>query len=136
LTKNEIELIQERYARRGNRDLPSNTYICPYAYMSWQEIERHILCLFKKHGISISDVTLLEIGCGYGVNLLWLLRIGFLPQNLYGNELLDYRVKAALKSLPQGITFFQGDAMNIDENHRFDITPSDDSFYFYIKLRI
>ena len=58
-------------------------------------------------------MTLLEIGCGAGVNLLELLYLGADPGNLYGNELLLDRVRRSRSLLPDSLSLLTGDASQL-----------------------
>lgn len=106
---NELELIKSRYARRG---IKKNQYniLKPSVYLTIQERERALLCLFSKKFSNIHEKKVLEIGCGSGDNLLQLIRLGFSPENLIGNELLEERVNAARRCLPNTVQIVAGDA--------------------------
>lgn len=58
----------------------------------------------------LSRLTLTEVGCGAGFNLLGLLRWGFAPQNLTGIELLPERHAQAHSVLPAATALWLGDA--------------------------
>lgn len=115
MSQTETDAVRERYARRktsveNNRYSPLNAEV-------WQGIherQRAMLQLFASLGLAhFQDTKLVEIGCGAGGNLLEFLRLGFQPQNLIGVELLEERVVAASKVLPQGIVR-TGDATSAD----------------------
>ena len=59
-------------------------------------------------------MRVLEVGCGYGDNLLQFIRWGCTPDNLVGNELLEQRCTEARRRLPQGVRILQGDAAALD----------------------
>jgi SAM-dependent methyltransferase len=112
----EVEQIKDRYARRamaashGRYDL-----VNPTVYMSVQERERALLRWIRDNRIApLASRRLIEIGCGSGQNLLDLLRFGFQPENMVGNELLPERVEAARRRLPPALSIVQGDAMQLD----------------------
>jgi SAM-dependent methyltransferase len=120
----EIESIENRYQRRSaecyaDRYSPLN----PYVVMSELEKDRELARLFASGLKSrISRSSLLEIGCGYGSNLLRFLRFGFAPENLVGNDLLPDRILTARRVLPTAISLFQGDATTLDfDGRRFDV---------------
>ncbi|TXH60683.1 MAG: class I SAM-dependent methyltransferase [Thiothrix sp.] len=110
----EPQLIVERYARRNVGDRYS--MLRPEIWLGMQERQRVILNLFKQDlsWQSMSDKTLLEVGCGNGGNLLDFLRFGFLPEHLSGSELLEERIAAARHSLPTAITIHSGDSINAE----------------------
>jgi SAM-dependent methyltransferase len=64
----------------------------------------------------------LEIGCGTGGNLLHFLQLGFSPENLVGNELLEDQVEVARRRAAGGHKNPGGDAaeINLDEGP-FDV---------------
>lgn len=106
----EAELVRERYARRVPRDA-RYSLLNPAALLALQERQRALSALFAALGFEdLSTVSLLEIGCGDGGNLLELLRMGFAPAGLAGIELLPERCAAARERLPAGVALTLGDA--------------------------
>jgi len=90
----EIIAVLERYQRR--KQLPASTYdpLNPSVYMIQQEKERAMIRWIDYSGLSpVNDKRILEIGCGSGANLLQLIRLGFAPENLVGNELIEERAQ-------------------------------------------
>ena len=80
-----------------------------------QQREKAILHhLHKYQPTDFSKYSLLEIGCGHGIDLLNFLRIGFSPFNLYGNELLTDRYQRAKCLLPDKVKLFNCDACDLD----------------------
>lgn len=70
----------------------------------------------------VDQCRVLEIGCGTGTNLLELLRLGFAPDRLVGNDLLEERVAIARERLPRSTTLLTGDAVELDATlGQFDI---------------
>jgi len=70
-----------------------------------------MLRLWRNHGLTdLSRLRLLEVGCGDGGNLLELLRMGFLPGQLTGIELLAERHALARCRLPAELALHCGDA--------------------------
>ncbi len=113
---NELQRIKEAYSQRFKQNLSTlYTLWQPYMYMSRQEKERNIYKLFNKANItSLSDLTLLEIGCGEGHKILDLLQMGFSPKNITGNELMTEHLEAAKYLLPASISLLSGDARELD----------------------
>ena len=96
----EARAIAERYARRevGDRYHP----LRPEIWQSRHDRERALIRLLRRHvQVPVAALDVLEVGCGHGDNLLELLRLGFDPARLVGNELLPERVRTALATLPR-----------------------------------
>ena len=106
----EPDAVRERYARRAASDLYSP--LRPDVWQTLQERQRAMLRLFAGLGwTDLSDLRLLEVGCGSGGNLLELLRLGFAPERLSGAELLPERLAQARRVLPVSVALFEGDAL-------------------------
>ena len=112
----EVELIRERYSRRAVTAIAGQyDFVNPAVCLSVQERERALLQWIRYAGLApLASRRLLEIGCGTGRNLLDLLRLGFQPENLVGNELLPERVEAARRILPPALHIVPGDASQLD----------------------
>jgi SAM-dependent methyltransferase len=81
-------------------------------WQSMQERQRHIIAFLKSYASKpLSELSVIEIGCGGGANLLELLRLGFAPGNLCGNELIPERAVLARRNLPAALRIVEGDAM-------------------------
>ena len=111
--RSETEAIAERYARReelgwGDRYNP----LRPEVWQAQQERQRALIALLRRHARKpVAELDLLEVGCGHGDNLLELLRLGFDPARLVGNELLPARAAAARRRLPAATRVLEGDAL-------------------------
>lgn len=71
--------------------------------------------------IDFSQLSLLEIGCGRGNDLLNFLKFGFSPSMLYGNELLEDRYLQARSLLNDDVKLFNCDACDLNfEMNSFD----------------
>jgi len=111
---NEIDNIRSRYEKRKESDSRYNPLL-PSVYMPDREKEIKLIRLFTKNGfVNLNDKKLLEIGGGGGQNILMLLRLGFQPDNIYFNELLEDRFEDAKNRLPQGISFHYGNALDLN----------------------
>lgn len=108
----EVVAVAKRYARRSVGDLYS--MLRPEVWLSLQERERAILGLLSRYARRpLAEQRLVEVGCGYGGNLLEMLRIGFEPGNLVGSELLPDRAVRARSVLPAAIELYEGDASEL-----------------------
>jgi len=122
--QDEIRAIEERYARR--KQLPQACLyhpLDPYVCHARQERERAFIHCLKRAGqVPVQDKRVLEVGCGDGANLIELIRLGFQPQNLVGNDLLDEALLRARTVLPQAVALILGDASSLAlQEESFDI---------------
>jgi SAM-dependent methyltransferase len=109
----EAQAVRERYARRAQQD-PRDSQLNPSALLALQERQRAMLALFKRLGWrDLSALTLHEVGCGSGSNLLEFLLMGFVPEHLSGVELLPERHLDARSRLPAAVALQQGDASSL-----------------------
>jgi SAM-dependent methyltransferase len=101
----EQEAVRLRYDRRSTSVEPERyNPVHPDVWQSMQERQREMLRLFARLGMTdLGRISLAEVGCGTGKNLLEFLRLGFQPQHLIGIELLEDRVAAANRVLPMGV---------------------------------
>ena len=128
MTKNqseakEISEVASRYERRKLQNI-SGLYspTTMAVMMARQERERALIYWMHTSGLlPIGDKTLLEIGCGTGGNILEMLRFGFEPHNLVGNELLQDRGLIARLRLPAVTQIHIGDALTMDFVMQFDV---------------
>jgi len=106
----EPENIRRRYRRRAVTYDPFDVWVC----LVRQSVERAIVKMFHQARVlPVGNKALLEIGCGSGDNLLHFLRLGFRPENMVGNELIDERASAAQHVLPMALQVVEGDAMSL-----------------------
>lgn len=112
---NETDEVVKRYAARASL-VKDDRYsmLNPAVWQSVQERQRALLQMLAQYPInSLADLSVLEVGCGGGGNLLELLRMGFAPANLVGNELLPERSAMARLNLPEATQVITGDAMKL-----------------------
>lgn len=118
MSESESQAVRERYERRKFNVAPDR-YSLLNDDIWWATVERQraMIRLFSRLGWrSVRNVTMLEIGCGTGSNLLEFLRLGFQPHNIEGIELLEERVEIASRVLPAGMVR-QGDAATAPLSH-------------------
>ena len=118
----EIEEIKRRYETREKKSWRYNI-VDPWMFKSEQEKEIAIIKWIKTCSIlPLEEIKLLEIGCGNGGNLLQFLRLGFSPENLIGNELLEERFIASRNKLPEKLKLIQGNALDLNfETLQFNV---------------
>ncbi len=109
----EPQAIAQRYARRAGAALADRYHpLRPEVWQAQQERQRVLIDLLRRHAPRpLAELDLLEVGCGHGDNLLELLRLGFEPARLIGNELLPERSAAARTRLPAATRLLPGDAL-------------------------
>jgi ubiquinone/menaquinone biosynthesis C-methylase UbiE len=77
--------------------------------------ERALMSLLRRNGLTnLSDVSLLDIGCGSGGELLRWIGYGVKPENCAGVDLMPDRVAAAQSRLPGSVRLQQADASRLD----------------------
>jgi SAM-dependent methyltransferase len=96
VSKEEVR-IREAYARR-REFVSADRYSCfnPGNVVIEQELERQLLPALCKVGrAQLENNRFLEVGCGHGIRLHNLIRWGAQPENVFGIDLLDERVRDA-----------------------------------------
>ena len=85
-----------------------NADVCYYRH----EKQRVLLDMLKRAKIyDLSTLKILEVGCGFGDNLLHFLMFGASPQNLYGNDILTDRIEIARHRLPATLNLFHSSSL-------------------------
>jgi SAM-dependent methyltransferase len=83
----------------------------PDVWQLVQERQRAMLQGLARRGChDLGALTLTEVGCGTGGNLLEFLRAGFRAPNVSGCELLPERLAQARACLPEAVALWPGDA--------------------------
>ncbi|MGO9117295.1 MAG: methyltransferase domain-containing protein [Desulfomonilaceae bacterium] len=115
--------LRARYNRRAG--LPATLYdpLVPYNLMATREKVIALAYWVTKANLApVDGKRVLEIGCGSGTNLLQLLLLGFRPENLVANELLEDRAAEARHRLPEATKVIVGDASELNLKDRtFDV---------------
>jgi ubiquinone/menaquinone biosynthesis C-methylase UbiE len=111
----EFGALSEAYERREHT-VPADRYsrLKSDSLLRIQELERRILQLLGGKGISeLSQKRILEVGCGNGAWLRFLIQTGASPENLFGVDLLSHRIQDARRKCPEGITLRCEDASQL-----------------------
>lgn len=119
----EVDAIRGRYERWKAVACRRQGPLSPVVVMERREFDRALVRWVASAGLApVADRRLLEIGCGSGTNLLRLILLGFRPENLVGNELLDERAQEARHLLPAATQIIPGDATQLDlPDESFDV---------------
>ena len=116
--------LREAYERREH-NVPADRYsrMKPDSLLRIQELERGILQLLRSKGIlELSQKRILEVGCGDGAWLRFLIQAGASPEDLFGVDLLPHRIQAARRKCPKTSTLLCEDASQLSfGNESFDL---------------
>ncbi len=112
MSDDETRAVAERYARRQRPGIADRySALRPEVWQTLQERQRAMLGFFAAAGLhDPAALHVTEVGCGSGGNLLELLRLGCVPQQLTGLELLPERHAQARHLLPAACSVWLGDA--------------------------
>jgi SAM-dependent methyltransferase len=118
--------MQQQYKRRRPDDW-RYSFLAPHYLPIRQDVERNLHACVKlfceRKGISRSStwrsslegLKALDVGCGGGGWLLFLLSLGFKPANLRGVEILDDRATDARGRLPAATTIANANFLRYEE---------------------
>jgi SAM-dependent methyltransferase len=109
--EDDVAAMAGRYARRAAM---AGLYdpLRPEVMQARQERLRVLAALLRRHARApLAELSLIEVGCGDGGNLLELIGLGFDPARLLANELLPERAAAARARLPAAVRVLEGDAL-------------------------
>lgn len=100
---NDLDRLRAEYLDRERRLAGRDTYTLfnPANLFIVQHRQRAVLALLRREGFyPLKGRAILEVGCGSGGVLREFLSFGADPGNIYGVDLLDWRVAKALKLSP------------------------------------
>ncbi len=116
-----MSLEEQIISQYSKRNINSNLYAGgPYVDHVQKEIIETIGAFLNKEFKEFENLSLLEIGAGNGTNAEMFLNLGFKIQNICFNELLTERILAIKSNYPNN-TVFEGNAIEIDIDKKFDI---------------
>jgi len=78
----------------------------------------------NRYGGKLTNLRILDIGCGYGGVLSRLTEWGATPKNITGVELLEDRISTAKERCPDGIHWHHGSVESLATHKAFDIILS------------
>tara|TARA_B100000787_G_C16183307_1_gene293121 strand:- start:201 stop:902 length:702 start_codon:yes stop_codon:yes gene_type:complete len=106
-----IDELKVAYESRTGPNLDNYSWFQSDVCLYRQERDRVMLDLLKKAGLSdLSRLDIFEVGCGFGDNLLNLIKLGAKPERISGSDIIDSRVEEARYRLPQAVNVFTEDS--------------------------
>lgn len=125
MSDKELNRIVDVYKQRAADKRLGYLYnpLNPYVFMSSQEKERVLIRILKHFNMEpLDNKKVLEVGCGTGGNILTLLKLGFNPENIVANDLMEERALQARRILPELVQVIVGDAGELEfEPESFDL---------------
>jgi 2-polyprenyl-3-methyl-5-hydroxy-6-metoxy-1,4-benzoquinol methylase len=117
------EAIRRFYKERF---LPQNAWwpIQPHAYLCQRQRQRRIRQSLHELGLGtferLRSLEVLEVGCGGGSNLAWLVEMGADPTRLVGVDLVPERIEQARQRCA-GVRWLDGNILTTDVGGPFDV---------------
>lgn len=120
----EVSRIRAAYARR-EYTVPKDRYslLKEENLLLHLELQREIMRLLRRfQHTQLQQENVLDVGCGSGFWLRQLIQWGARPENLFGIDLLQERIKEGKRLCPRGTTLQWGDASKLEfDNKTFDL---------------
>lgn len=116
--------MQAEYKNRGRRLIESDIYspFNPSYLFMLQQRQRAVISMLKRKGIDdLSNLRILEVGCGQGGVLSEYLRLGANPEMLTGVDLLEKRLRQARRRLPNSRLALADGALLPFPSNSFDL---------------
>jgi ubiquinone/menaquinone biosynthesis C-methylase UbiE len=101
--EDELNRIRTEYQLRTQAKAPAGRYglFNEAALQHTHSVERELLLALKRHRFTrLADATVLDVGCGTGMQLRRFLDYGALPEHLTGIDLLPERIERARRLNP------------------------------------
>lgn len=111
------EIYKEYYNRKGGKirnDLLRN----PEVLFQALAYDRAVISVLSSINLNPETAKVLDVGCGDGGSLVNLLRLGFLPSNLYGIDVLKESIVQAKMKFPN-INWLHSDASRMEFEDNF-----------------
>ncbi|PKN01031.1 MAG: hypothetical protein CVU77_07125 [Elusimicrobia bacterium HGW-Elusimicrobia-1] len=90
--------------------------------------ERAFIRAMASTEINPAESTLLDVGCGTGSSIINFVKLGFLPENIAGIDILDERIEGCLRVFPCA-KFIRADASKIPfDANTFDVVSESTMF--------
>lgn len=124
--KNTLECVERSYEHYyGKKGIRRNDVLRNPEVLSQSLAYRRALTLaIGSIPMTMEDARLLDVGCGFGANLLALLDFGFRVSNMYGIEIIESRIAEARDRLPKAHLFCGDASATTFSDGFFDITSA------------
>jgi 2-polyprenyl-3-methyl-5-hydroxy-6-metoxy-1,4-benzoquinol methylase len=120
----DLETIKRHYVERFLPTSPWASLINTHPYLCQRQRHRRLREALVACGYGSQErlrgMSALDVGCGAGSNLAWLVELGADPARLTGVDLVEQRIEAA-RARFAGIRFLAGDFLQTDVGGPFDL---------------
>ncbi len=120
------EVIEERYdGREKDVHIYNNRYslINPVGFYSNEKIRKafyKIFNYFRRNGIDITKLKILDVGCGAGGHCRFMAELINDPSNIHGIDLSRVRIESAKKMNP-AIVYKNEDLLSLNSSNEYDV---------------
>jgi SAM-dependent methyltransferase len=122
--ENDLSAIKRHYTETFLPSSPWSSLINTHPYLVYRQRQRRIRDALVACGITTRErmraLDVLDVGCGAGSNLAWLVELGADPARLTGNDLIEDRIAEARRRF-SGIRFIAGDFLRADVGGPYDV---------------
>jgi SAM-dependent methyltransferase len=120
----DLRAIKRHYTETFLPSSPWSSLINTHPYLVYRQRQRRIRDALVECGITtrerMRELDVLDVGCGAGSNLAWLVELGADPARLTGNDLIEDRIVEARRRF-SGIRFIPGDFLRADVGGPYDV---------------
>lgn len=123
MMNSELVEIVKRYDRRKLADKLPWDPLLPYNFMFSHEKRKALRDWITSTGLApLHNKRLLEVGCGQAEDLLLMIGLGFRPENIVANDLIEDRAQELRHMLPGAARVISRDASELDfDDESFDV---------------